>query len=247
MRREETDMTITATPSTQLMLPGQAAAPDGPVDMFVMYLMHHAFRRDLARFSVAVERTPLEDRDTWRALAARWDRFFSILHHHHAGEDAVLWPFLLGRADEQERSHLEAMEEEHGHIDPLLTSVAEGFTSLGGDALPPDAADRRAALLVRVTATRDALGRHLAHEESEAMAILQRHMTAQEWVGLEEKGWKKDNPDPISYVLPWLAEGLAGPELADAFGRGEKAMKVLWWLTRGRFRRGEQRAFRYAG
>ena len=32
----------------QLRLPGQTAAPDGPVDMTIMYVMHHAFRRDLA-------------------------------------------------------------------------------------------------------------------------------------------------------------------------------------------------------
>ena len=31
----------------QLRLPGQAAAPEGPVDMYMMYLMHFGFRRDL--------------------------------------------------------------------------------------------------------------------------------------------------------------------------------------------------------
>jgi len=238
--------TTTTAPSSQLMLPGQAAAPEGPVDMFMMYLMHHAFRRDLDRFTAAVERTPVEDRATWRALAARWDRFFSILHHHHSGEDAVLWPFLLERADEDERAHLEAMEEEHSHIDPLLTAVAEGFAALGAEALPADAADRRTALLARVTETRDALGRHLAHEESQAMAILQRHMTPEEWAGLEAEGWKKDNPDPVAYVLPWIAEGLPADKLDEACSRGSAVMKVLWWLTRSRFRRGERQAFRYA-
>ena len=34
-----------------LRLPGQAAAPDGPVDLTMMYLMHHGFRRDLAAFA----------------------------------------------------------------------------------------------------------------------------------------------------------------------------------------------------
>ena len=38
----------------QLRLPGQTAAPDGPVDMTIMYVMHHAFRRDLAAFAMAV-------------------------------------------------------------------------------------------------------------------------------------------------------------------------------------------------
>ena len=31
----------------QLLLAGQAAAPDGPVDLTMMWAMHHGFRRDL--------------------------------------------------------------------------------------------------------------------------------------------------------------------------------------------------------
>src|SRR5690349_548246 len=96
--------TTTSTPyPEQLFLPGQAAAPDGPVDMFMMYLMHHAFRRDLRRFAEAVPHTPVDDRATWVALADRWGRFADVLHKHHSGEDAGVWPFLLARADEDER------------------------------------------------------------------------------------------------------------------------------------------------
>jgi hypothetical protein len=43
----------------QLVLPGQTAAPDGPVDMRNMYVMHHAFRRDLDAFVEACRRTPV--------------------------------------------------------------------------------------------------------------------------------------------------------------------------------------------
>ena len=108
---------MTTTPSTttahpdQLLLPGQAAAPGGPADMTMMYVMHHAFRRDLGRFADAVAATPLDDRTTWKALAARWDRFFEILHHHHAAEDELIWPFLMERADATEQETLEAMED----------------------------------------------------------------------------------------------------------------------------------------
>ncbi len=90
---------MTSTPTThdwpaQVLLPGQAAAPEGPVDMVMMYVMHHAFRRDLAAFAAAAPATPLEDRDAWRALADRWELFATALHHHHTGEDAGLWPLL---------------------------------------------------------------------------------------------------------------------------------------------------------
>ena len=42
----------------QLRFPGQAAAHPGPADMTLMYVMHHAFRRDLAAFAAAATATP---------------------------------------------------------------------------------------------------------------------------------------------------------------------------------------------
>jgi len=40
-------MTTTRPHPGQLLLRGQAAAPDGPVDLTVMWTMHRGFRRDL--------------------------------------------------------------------------------------------------------------------------------------------------------------------------------------------------------
>lgn len=238
--------TTTTPPAGQLMLPGQAAAPSGPADMMMMYVMHHAFRRDLTRFAEAVGATPVEDRATWQALAARWDRFFEVLHHHHTAEDDLIWPYLIGRADQAERATLEAMEEEHGEIDPLLTSVAEGFTALAGDRVPSGAEDLRAALKVRMAATRDSLARHLAHEETEAIAILQRHTPADEWKQIEERIGKRKSAVPLSFMVGWCAEDVPPRQLDEIFGAVGLPFKVLWLLTRRRFRRGERKAFRYA-
>jgi len=108
----------------QVSFPGQASAPAGPADLTPMYLMHHAFRCDLQNFKAAASSTPVDDSATWRALHQRWEMFARVLHHHHAGEDAVLWPLLLRRADEAAdpaaRVTLEAMAAEHEEIDPLL-------------------------------------------------------------------------------------------------------------------------------
>ncbi|MBB3085771.1 hemerythrin domain-containing protein [Geodermatophilus sabuli] len=127
----------------QLHLPGQAAVAEGPHDLSGMYVMHHAFRRDLGRFATAVRRTPLDDVAAWRALSARWHRFASVLHHHHTIEDTALWPVLLASVDAAgdpaARATLEAMAAEHELIDPLLESCATGFTAM---AYAPDAAAR---------------------------------------------------------------------------------------------------------
>ncbi len=237
----------TATYPEQLMLPGQAAAPDGPVDMFMMYLMHHAFRRDLRRFAAAVPLTPLDDRATWAALHERWGWFATVLHKHHSGEDAGLWPFLLERAEESERSVLLAMEAEHEKIDPQLESCERLLTELALDGGSDDRERLRAQLSVRLAETRELLDHHLRHEETEAIAILQRHTTPEDWERIEEEHFddgKKDFPFLI-YVCNWIAEDLSPAVLDGVFAKVGQAFRVVTWLGRRRFRRLEQKAFRY--
>ena len=116
------------TPPTQLheqiSLPGQTHVAEGPYDQTPMYLMHHAFRRDLRRFEAAVRATPLGEVSVWNALARRWDRFAEVLHHHHQVEDDYIGPVLERHAADDGETvatqMLHAMEAEHGQIDPAL-------------------------------------------------------------------------------------------------------------------------------
>ncbi len=232
------------TPVKQLRLPGQAAAPEGPVDLTIMYLMHHAFRRDLQRFVAAITHTPVTERATWQAITLRWERFGEILHHHHTIEDDQIWPVLRERGTDADREHLDAMEAEHDEIDPLLASVGEGLASLSGDTLPSDAADRRAALVVRISAARDSLGRHLAHEETDALVILQRHLTPTEFEVLH-KDASAGMSVGLGFIVPWLAEDLPADAREHVLREAGVPMRVLLRLTRGRFRRQERAAFRF--
>ena len=231
----------------QLFLPGQTAAPEGPVDVFAMYLMHHAFRRDLAAFAAAVPLTPVEDRATWRRLHERWELFSTVLHKHHSGEDAGLWPLLLERVDAagdaQGRRTLEAMEAEHDDIDPTLQACAEGLARL---AESPDA-DARAALAVRLVAARELLAAHLRHEECDAMALVQRHLTQADWDHVEHEHWKKDTtPAYTARVVPWVVHGLTSAQVKQVAGSAGPALPVVWRLFLKRpFERRDRAAFRY--
>ncbi len=225
----------------QVRLPGQHDAPDGPVDLYMMYVMHHAFRRDLAAFAAAVPRTPVADRATWQALATRWALFAEALHHHHHGEDTWLWPALLERADAAERATLEAMEAEHQGIDPLLEASAAGFARLAAGADQ----DARAGLAVRLTAARESLGRHLAHEEADAMRILQRHFTPADWTATEARFAEGMGLRSVVRLVPWALYAVPEAALPDLFSRTGRAHRVLWRLTRRRFARSEARTFRH--
>ncbi len=236
---------MTTTPTTiwpqQMRLPGQAAAPDGPIDMMMMYLMHHGFRRDLTAFVEAVRETPTSDRDTWSALAARWERFAAILHHHHSGEDAAVWPALMARADDAGRRVLQAMETEHDQIDPLLASCADGFRRLASH----DDEDARSALVVRLSATHERLGQHLAHEETDAIAMIQSLLTPDEWAPIEKSFSDDMTLRKLMFEIPWAVRGVPPLQRAAVFATTGKPFEVIWWLTRGGFERSELRAFRY--
>ncbi|AFR47785.1 hemerythrin domain-containing protein [Gordonia sp. KTR9] len=230
-----------STHPIQLMLPGQAAAPEGPIDPFMMYVLHHGFRRDLADFAATVPVTPIDDAGTWRALARRWTMFGHALHHHHVGEDFELWPLLLERCDTTEQAVLAAMESEHDEIDPLLEECSEGFARMTGHA--DDAT--RAALADALRRAEAVLGRHLAHEETDAIAIVQRRMTPYDWNAFEEKMAKRAGLAETLRTSPLMAKGLAGPDRDAVYARIPAVLRLMIALGGPKFRRLDNRAFSY--
>jgi hemerythrin-like domain-containing protein len=226
----------------QLRLPGQAAAPEGPIDMQTMYLMHHAFRRDLDLFADAVRGTPVADRDTWRLLAGRWELFAEVLHKHHTAEDDLIWPVVVGLGEPGDVAVLEAMEAEHEEIDPLLESCGAGFHRLARHADE----DARAALAVRVCAARESLRRHLAHEETEAIAIIQRLIDTARWAEIEAGIGKGASLREAVRTVPWVGYGVPREALERVLRDVPTPFRVIWSLTRRGFARREARTFRFA-
>jgi hemerythrin-like domain-containing protein len=241
-------MSTTTRPAAgRLMdLPGQAHVAEGPLDLNGMYLAHHAFRRDLARFAIAARKTPVDATDVWRALAVRWEQFSGILHHHHTTEDDVLWPQLLeivdAAGDTEGRATLEAMEAEHALIDPLLASCAAGFASM---ARQPDA-QTRDRLAGTAEAARSTLSAHMGHEETEALPLVQRLLSAEGWERVEKAAGSGKSVADLLFLVPWVAEGLTPRQLQDAYRSIGQPFRVMVALTRGRHARREMVAFRYA-
>lgn len=228
----------------QPMLPGQAAAPEGPIDMTMMYVLHHAFRRDLRAFAAAAERTPLIDRMTWQCLRARWEHFATALHHHHRGEDHGVWPVLMDRADDSERAVLDAMEAEHSEIDPMLEASGAAYRTL---ALTPDET-ARADLTATLSTAAESLGRHLAHEEGEAIPLVQKYVTPDEWTAIEHEHFQKGiTPAVMIAMVPWMMHELPVGIQARLLAAAPLPVRVAWRLTRGGFARRERIAFRYLG
>ncbi|WP_147332080.1 hemerythrin domain-containing protein [Geodermatophilus marinus] len=230
----------------QLSLPGQAATADGPTDLSVMYVLHHAFRRDLDRFVTAARSTPVDAAATWAALATRWRRFAAQLHHHHRVEDRTLWPPLLAAVDAAgapgDRATLEAMQAEHEVIDPLLDGCARAFSAM----VERPGAAARDALVERLAEARASLGRHLAHEETDALPLLQRHLSPDAWARSNRVAKRTLGPRELLFLVPWAADGLDRPTREHVLADAGWPFRVLYRSTRGRYTRREAEAFRYA-
>ena len=235
----------TAPHHPQLDLPGQTHVAEGPHDQTGMYVMHHAFRRDLAAFASSVRATPLGDAATWRALGRRWARFAATLHHHHSAEDTHYWPVLLGsveaRGSEADRAEVRAMSDEHADIDPLVTAVGDGLRAV----VEHPCEEHRNALDIRLAGLRVVLGEHLRHEEGVVLPLVQRVMTHEEFRAVEAAITSSYPVREVPFVVCWVLADLPEHARAAMFTTAGAPYRLLHALVRRRFERTEARAFRY--
>jgi iron-sulfur cluster repair protein YtfE (RIC family) len=232
-------------PVAQLTLPGQSHTAEGPHDQTGMYVMHHGFRRDLGNFAAAVEQTPVSEAGVWAALHERWLKFAEVLHHHHAVEDEHLWPVLTRHAEaagnQADLAMLEDMEAEHAVIDPALQAVRDAFAQMRAHPC----ADHRNALDLRVATVREHLRDHLAHEEGQALPMLQRTLSEQENQAFEDAAAGGYPMRIIPFALCWSLHELPTEARGAIFGQAPPGSALLHRLLRGRFERREREAFRY--
>lgn len=141
-------------------------------DTIMMFVIHDALRRDAEHLTRAVERRDIDDPQRRRALLSGWEVFKRQLHQHHEGEDRDLWPLVRTYlpARDEENALLDAMEEEHERIEPLIASVDTALHTSD------------TAWLAEATVTfRQELLAHLEHEERDAVPLMDSVLTAQDW------------------------------------------------------------------
>ena len=188
----------------------------GTVDFTMMYVAHDAFRRDLARLDSAGRAGRITSEDA----RATWAIFNRQLHLHHATEDTALWPRVrsAGLTDADE-AVLEAMETEHEQLDPLLERIEISFTT----AAPDQAALRDLSAL---------LGHHMAHEEMEALPMVDRVVGQPGWdaFGREIRAAQGGIRAGATY-LPWVLDEAPEPARRTVLGVLPPPARALYRLS----------------
>jgi iron-sulfur cluster repair protein YtfE (RIC family) len=244
---------------TTQKLPGSDAARHGTgdADLTIMLAAHDAFRRDLTRLARAASSADLSDPARRQSVAAGWELFKRELHIHHNAEDELIWPALRPRLihSEHAQSVLDAMEEEHERIDPLLAAVDAAFTQRDGApaagasapaagasapaAATPAAAtpaaggadddwpgaDRLADVIDVLTST---LTSHLGHEERDGLPLIGMALTAAEWRGVGRKIARKGGLASGTEMFTWILDGADREQAAATLGQLPPPVRLLY-------------------
>jgi iron-sulfur cluster repair protein YtfE (RIC family) len=194
-------------------------------DMTLMYAMHDALRRELEHIARITARTG-DDPRRILAAASGWEFFKQNLHVHHTAEDEALWPAMrLGLAERpSELALVQAMEDEHGEIDPLIEAVDAALADRGSG--PERLGDLTDALAAAVT-------RHLKHEEDEALPLIDSVVTQEQWQHFGMVHGSK-NGDP-SLAMPWLLDGADEEMTAKALAILPEPLRAAYrdeWLPK---------------
>jgi Hemerythrin HHE cation binding domain len=205
---------------TTQKLPGTDAARHGTgdADLTIMIAAHDAFRRDLTRLARAAAAADLSDPARRRSVTAGWELFKRQLHMHHRAEDEIIWPTLRPRLAHSQTalSVLDAMEEEHERIDPLLAAVDAAFArqaaSPGGDSPGED----QLADVIDVLAS--TLIGHLAHEERDGLPLIGVALSAAEWRGVGFKIARRNGLSSGGEMFAWILDGAGREDAAASLG-----------------------------
>jgi hypothetical protein len=193
----------------------------------IMYALHDAFRRDLDAM-LAPNAGPA-------AVRARWAVFRDQLEFHHTAEDEVMWPPVRARlADDPDGLALmDAMQDEHRLIDPLLAAVDDALGDEAGGATLADALSR----------LRTVLDSHLAHEETDALPLITRVMTAAGVKAIFKQlgriGGLRNGLRRGAVMFPWALSGASPQTQAQVIGYLPPPARLLYravWLPRYRRR-----------
>lgn len=154
-----------------------------PVDVRDMKIVHQTFRRAYEESAQLIRALPTPSSARVTFLADHIDFGLNMLHHHHEGEDVILYPLLVERAPDH-ATRTEQIDHEHqvvkGTIDSALSAC-----SIWRNAPSRETAERLASALDELNS---ALVPHLDNEEREIVPLAAVNVTQQEWNSLAKHG-----------------------------------------------------------
>jgi hypothetical protein len=221
---------MTTTGATRRTTRPEGGAADAPgCDTSDMLTIHALFRRAFTDAPTLV--LGVDDGDVERALvvAAHVREVAGALHHHHSGEDELLWDALEQRAPAC-ALHVGRMRAQHATTAAQLRELDDVLPAWEHAAR----ADTRAVVADALDAIRDTLLTHLGDEESSVLPVASTVMSQREWGALHEHGMSTIPRDRLLLQLGWILEVIPADERAGWLRTNLPLPGRLAWRLVGR-------------
>jgi hemerythrin-like domain-containing protein len=199
-----------------------------------MVIVHRMFRRECALLPQLVAAVAGGDLARARTVAGHAREVLDMLHHHHVGEDELLWPRLSART----RFHadlLARMDSQHQGLAVLLEHAATSFTVWQNAPTAPTST-ALTALLEQLSA---GLNEHFDEEEAEVLPIVERVITAAEYQEVGQRGLVSIPLTRRLVVLGYLLEGATPQERSDFLAAVPAPARLTYRLIGARQHRQE--------
>jgi hypothetical protein len=192
-----------------------------------MLTIHALFRRAFTDAPVLVRGVADGDAARTVAVAAHVREVADALHHHHEGEDLLLWETLEQRAPAC-ALHVGLMRAQHAATAAQLTALLEVLPAWESSATTADAEVVAGAL----DAIRDTVLEHLGQEENLILPTASTVMSQREWGTLHAHGMASIPHNRRLLQLGWILEVIPPEEQAGWLRTNLPApARAVWWVT----------------
>jgi hemerythrin-like domain-containing protein len=184
------------------------SSPAPGVDTREMIAVHSAFRREFRLAPGLVRAVAPGDVSRAEVVAEHLELIATFLHHHHDGEDRLLWPKLLERVPAELAPTVALMERQHEGVHEVIEEMTAALARWRDAAAEADrdeladALDRLHALLVE----------HLGAEEQHILPLASSSLTAAEWGELGEDGMAAQAKSKLPMIFGMIMKD-ADPEV----------------------------------
>jgi hemerythrin-like domain-containing protein len=156
-----------------------------PIDVRDMAIIHQTFRNGFSESAQLVRTNPTPSAQRVQFLSDHIAFTIDMLHHHHAGEDELLFGRLLDRVPDQAD-----VVRDVNHEHELVSGAIEAVTSARSNWAEQPSQESGGALADSLENLNAVLQPHLDHEEQQIVPLAAVNLTEAEWDQLGEEGRK---------------------------------------------------------
>jgi hemerythrin-like domain-containing protein len=196
-------------------------------DTHEMVIIHRVFRREFGLLPELIGRVAVGDTERASLVGEHLTDVVFSLHHHHEGEDDLLWPPLLETAT-LETDLIHRMESQHTALSSALEQIDKLTPAWAATANQAD----RDGLAAAVTEATAILEEHMGEEEREILPLVREHLTAEQWNKLGERGAKAiDDKRKRLLFLGMILEDCSPEEEREFLKKMPAPVRVLWKIV----------------